>query len=193
MSRSAAARLLGRRLLTVGLISAFFPDMLPGLSCFCSIGSIQNVAYAGTHDAYRLPLPVAGFFILPFLAALFFGRVFCGGVCPMGAMQDLLLLRPIKIPAMWRAPLETIPYLYLGAAVLLAATTFFVFGADLAAGAANFVVFFTAMGEPDLLLTPRRCLRQRERLVGIASRFLCLDFRSREWRRFHSFRCSDRG
>ena len=92
------------------------------LGCVCSIGSIQNVAYAGTHDAYRLPLPVAGFFILPLLAALFFGRVFCGGVCPMGAMQDLLLLRPIKIPAMWRAPLETIPYLYLGAAVLLAAT-----------------------------------------------------------------------
>ncbi len=91
------------------------------LGCVCSIGGIQNVAYAITHGDYRLPLPVAGFFLLPLIAALFFGRVFCGGACPMGAMQDLLLLKPLKLSAKLRAPLETIPYVYLGAAVLFAA------------------------------------------------------------------------
>lgn len=92
------------------------------LGCVCSIGSIQNVAFAASHSDYRLPLTVAGFFGLPLLAALFFGRVFCGGACPMGAMQDLLLLRPIKLPAGVRASLETIPYVYLGFAVLFAGT-----------------------------------------------------------------------
>ncbi|MDR3689710.1 MAG: 4Fe-4S binding protein [Fimbriimonas sp.] len=92
------------------------------LGCVCSIGSIQNVAYAIAHSDYRLPLTVAGFFVLPLLAALFFGRVFCGGVCPMGAMQDLLLVKPIRIPASWRAPLEAAPYVYLGAAILFAST-----------------------------------------------------------------------
>jgi formate hydrogenlyase subunit 6/NADH:ubiquinone oxidoreductase subunit I len=91
------------------------------LGCICSIGSIQNVTYGATHTDYRLPLPVAGFFVLPLLAALFFGRVFCGGACPMGAMQDLLLMRSIKLPIWLRAPLETLPYIYLGGAVLFAA------------------------------------------------------------------------
>jgi len=92
------------------------------LGCVCSIGSIQNVAFAITHSSYRLPTAVAGFFILPLIAALFFGRVFCGGVCPMGAMQDFLLFRPIKIPAKWTAALEMAPSIYLGVAVLFSVT-----------------------------------------------------------------------
>ena len=92
------------------------------LGCVCAIGSIQNVTFGLTHSSYRLPLTVAGFFVLPLLAALFFGRVFCGGVCPMGAMQDLVLIRSIKVPAGLKAILETVPYIYLGAAILFATT-----------------------------------------------------------------------
>jgi polyferredoxin len=92
------------------------------LGCVCSIGSVQNVVYAASHGSYRLPLPVAGFFVLPLVASLFFGRVFCGGACPMGAMQDLLLFRSIRLPASLSAILGTVPYIYLGSAVLFAAT-----------------------------------------------------------------------
>ena len=41
---------------------------------------------------------VIAFFFLPLVAALLFGRVFCGGVCPLGAVQDLVLLRPVTVP-----------------------------------------------------------------------------------------------
>jgi len=43
-------------------------------------------------------------------------------VCPHGALQDLLLIKPIKIPAWLEQGLGIVPFLYLGAAVLFAAT-----------------------------------------------------------------------
>jgi Fe-S-cluster-containing hydrogenase component 2 len=43
-------------------------------------------------------------------------------VCPHGALQDLLLLRPIQLPRWLEQGLSVIPYFYLGAGVLFAAT-----------------------------------------------------------------------
>lgn len=91
------------------------------LGCVCSIGSIQNVVYAGVDSAYTLPWVVAAFFFIPLAAALFFGRIFCGTACPMGAVQDLVLIKPVKLPGWVTGPLGTVPYLYLGAAVMYAA------------------------------------------------------------------------
>ena len=36
--------------------------------------------------------------MLPLAVALFFGRVFCAGVCPLGAIQELMTLKPIEVP-----------------------------------------------------------------------------------------------
>lgn len=90
--------------------------------CICAIGAIQNVSLAIADPGYALPLTAGAFFLLPLLAALFFGRVFCAGVCPLGAIQEIVLLHPVKVPKWLDGPLSVLPALYLGFAVLLAAT-----------------------------------------------------------------------
>ena len=88
--------------------------------CVCPIGAIQNVTFALTNHTYILPLGVALFFLLPILAAFWAGRAFCSGVCPFGALQDLVLVRPITLPRWIDEGLGIIPYVYLGLAILLA-------------------------------------------------------------------------
>jgi polyferredoxin len=72
--------------------------------------------------SYLIPLTVIAFFIIPLVFTLFFGRTFCAGVCPFGAMQDLVSFAPQKLGSRLNAILGLIPYLYLGLAVLYAAT-----------------------------------------------------------------------
>ncbi|RPJ07876.1 MAG: 4Fe-4S binding protein [Spirochaetaceae bacterium] len=86
--------------------------------CICPIGSIQNVVLSLSDPGYSIPLFVAGFFLLPLLAALFTGRTFCAGVCPLGAIQDIVALKPIKIPRFLDKALSLIPWVYLSIAVL---------------------------------------------------------------------------
>ena len=90
--------------------------------CVCVIGSLQNVALALGDRSYAVPLSVVAFFILPLALALLAGRTFCAGVCPHGALQDLVLLKPVKVPAWLEQALSVLPYIYLGAGVLFAAT-----------------------------------------------------------------------
>lgn len=90
--------------------------------CICSVGAIQNVALSIFDPAYTISLAALLFFLLPLLFALFFGRVFCASVCPLGAIQDLLVINPVSIPSWIRKTLGFIPVIYLGLSVLLAAT-----------------------------------------------------------------------
>jgi len=87
----------------------------------CPIGAIQNVA-AAFSGAYALPLVVLGFFLLPLVFTLFFGRTFCGGVCPLGAVQDAVLIAPLRVSLWLQEALGLLAYVYLALAVLLAAT-----------------------------------------------------------------------
>ncbi len=66
--------------------------------CICPIGSIQNVTVALTDPKYSIPIVVTATFVLPLAVALFFGRAFCGGVCALGAMQELVTLKPVQVP-----------------------------------------------------------------------------------------------
>ncbi|MBP7935799.1 MAG: 4Fe-4S binding protein [Phycisphaerae bacterium] len=88
--------------------------------CVCPIGAIQNVAVALVDHSYAVPLVVVIFFFLPLVAALLFGRVFCGGVCPLGAIADLVVIRPVEVPRRLDRVLGAIKYLYLLVAVWLA-------------------------------------------------------------------------
>jgi NosR/NirI family transcriptional regulator, nitrous oxide reductase regulator len=88
--------------------------------CVCPVGSIQNVAYAAGGNGYALPWMVAAFFLLPLLFTLFYGRVFCAGVCPLGAVQDLVLIRPVRVPTWIELPLGLLAWVYFGLAVLFA-------------------------------------------------------------------------
>jgi ferredoxin len=90
--------------------------------CVCAIGGVQNLALALLDRSYAAPLTVVVFVLAPLGFALFAGRSFCAGVCPHGALQDLVLLKPIKVPPWLEEGLSVLPYLYLGAGVLFAAT-----------------------------------------------------------------------
>lgn len=90
--------------------------------CVCPIGAIQNVSLAVFDSGYTVPLVVVAILLLPLLFTLFFGRTFCAAVCPLGAVQELVAVKPIRVPAWLDHALGTLAYVYLGAAVALAAT-----------------------------------------------------------------------
>lgn len=90
--------------------------------CVCSVGSIQNVTLALFQANYIVPITVVAFFVFPLLFTLFFGRTFCAGVCFMGALQDLVHIKPVTLPKRISKPLSAIPYIYLMLALLFAAT-----------------------------------------------------------------------
>ncbi|MCX6283627.1 MAG: 4Fe-4S binding protein [Bacteroidetes bacterium] len=90
--------------------------------CVCSIGAIQNVSLALFDNTFVLPLSVLLFFILPLVFTAFFGRTFCAAVCPFGAMQDFFAFKPQALSSRLNTVLGILPYLYLGLAVLFAAT-----------------------------------------------------------------------
>lgn len=90
--------------------------------CICSIGAIQNVALVLFNDGYALPLSALLFFLIPILFTIAFGRQFCAGVCPFGAIQELTGIYPLKTPRSMEVILSMVPYIYLAFAVLFAAT-----------------------------------------------------------------------
>ena len=90
--------------------------------CICAVGSVQNVSLALFNPSYSIPLTALLFFLLPLIFALAFGRVFCSGVCPLGAIQELTAIYPVKLPRKVETVLSVIPWLYLGLAILFSAT-----------------------------------------------------------------------
>ncbi len=118
--------------------------------CICPIGSIQNVAAALVDPAYSIPIVAIAVFFLPLLVALFFGRAFCGGVCPLGAMQELVVVKPMQVPRRLDRALGLLKYVYLALAVVFAlkpalTRDFLICRFD------PFVGFFRFTGEPYML------------------------------------------
>lgn len=104
-------------LLSIGSV-AYFGFFRKG--CICSVGAIQNVVLCLVNPQYFVSFSVLAIFFLPLLMALLFGRVFCGGVCPLGALQDLVLFKPVKVPVKLDRALRWLQYIYLGLAVFFA-------------------------------------------------------------------------
>jgi len=92
------------------------------VGCVCAVGSPQNIALSIFSTDYVVPITVVTFFLLPLVFTLFFGRTFCAAVCPLGAVQDLVLQYPVKVPTWLESGLRLFAYIYLGAAILFAAT-----------------------------------------------------------------------
>jgi polyferredoxin len=90
--------------------------------CICAVGSVQNVALALFNTGYSIPLSALLFFIIPLVFALAFGRVFCAGVCPLGAIQELTGIMPVKLPRTVESVIAAVPFIYLAAAILFALT-----------------------------------------------------------------------
>ena len=89
--------------------------------CVCPIGATQNVTAALADPTLAVPFAVLLFFLLPLIAALLAGRVFCAGVCPLGAIQDLVVLRPAQLPRAVDRWGGLFRYVYLVAAIWMAA------------------------------------------------------------------------
>jgi polyferredoxin len=118
--------------------------------CICSVGAIQNVAVALADPKYSIPIVAIAIFFMPLIVALFFGRAYCGGVCPLGAIQELVVLRPLRVPKRLDQALGFLKYVYLALAILFAlkpAATrdFLICRFD------PFVGFFRFTGEPYML------------------------------------------
>ena len=90
--------------------------------CICAVGSVQNVSLALFNTGYSIPITALLFFIIPLLFALAYGRVFCAGVCPLGAIQELTGIRPVKLPKFVEILLASVPFIYLAVAILLSST-----------------------------------------------------------------------
>ncbi|MFW6146292.1 MAG: NAD(P)H-dependent oxidoreductase subunit E [Planctomycetota bacterium] len=99
--------------------------------CVCPVGSVQNVALSLRDPAYTISIIVTAIFLLPLIAALLVGRVFCGGVCPFGVIQDLMARKPLRVPRWIDKPLRVLPWVYLATAVYFTVGGIVVFGVDL--------------------------------------------------------------
>lgn len=136
-----------RALFVLTVFSLLWFGFLRG-GCVCSIGAIQNVALALGDPTYGISLAIVAFFVIPLGFTLFFGRTFCSSVCPLGAVQELVTLHPVKVPTWLDHTLGLLPYIYLGAAVVFAATgtAFIICEYD------PFVAFFRLSGSANMLI-----------------------------------------
>ena len=108
-------------ILSMSLVSVLYFGFFRS-GCVCSVGSIQNVVTAAVNSDYHMPWYVLAVFLLPILFALLFGRVFCSGVCPLGALQELVNVRNFRLSRAVSATLSVIPWVYLAFTILYAAT-----------------------------------------------------------------------
>lgn len=92
------------------------------LGCICSVGSVQNVSLALFNDSYAIPVTALLFFLIPLLFALLYGRVFCAGVCPLGAIQELTGIKPLNLPKGVEIVFAAVPFAYLALAITFSAT-----------------------------------------------------------------------
>ncbi len=115
--------------------------------CICPIGATQNMALTVFDSGYAASMAVILIFLLPLALSLFFGRVFCGTACPLGALQDVVLFKPVSVPGWVEAPLRLAGYIYLGLAL-----TFVVTGAGFIICRYDpFVAFFRLSGSAGML------------------------------------------
>ena len=105
----------------------------------CPITAVQNVILK-VSTGYLL------LFLVPTVAALLFGRLFCGYVCPFGALQELLHIRKLRraIPERWMRILRFLPYGILAYLVIRVLVS----GILTWSGATPFKAFFTFGGTP---------------------------------------------
>lgn len=116
--------------------------------CICAIGATQNVTLAIFNPNDSVPFVAVVFFTLPLVSTLFFGRTFCAAVCPLGAVQELVALRHLRVPFWLDQALGLLAFFYLGAAILLAGTgtAFVICRYD------PFVAFFRLSGSLSMLV-----------------------------------------
>ncbi|MDD3953707.1 MAG: 4Fe-4S binding protein, partial [Lentisphaeria bacterium] len=90
-------------------------------ACPCPVGMYQNLS-AAFFRGQAAPLGMILLFILPLAVALYWGRLFCMGGCPIGALQELLHLKTVHVPLWLDRMLRQIPLLILLVFAVIAAS-----------------------------------------------------------------------
>ena len=85
--------------------------------CPCPVGMFQNLVQAFVESSATVAWTVILLFALPLLTALFWGRIFCSSVCPLGAVQELTAFYNLKIPDRYEHTLGLFRYFSLGIGV----------------------------------------------------------------------------
>ena len=85
--------------------------------CPCPVGMFQNLTQAFIEPSVTVPWTVILLFALPLVAALFWGRIFCSSVCPLGAVQELTAFKNLKIPEGYEHVFGLFRYFSLGIGV----------------------------------------------------------------------------
>jgi ferredoxin len=65
--------------------------------CPCPVGMFQNLVQAIVEPAAVVSWTAILLFTLPLFAALFWGRIFCSSVCPLGAVQELTTIKNLPV------------------------------------------------------------------------------------------------
>lgn len=105
----------------------------------CPLTAIQNL-FIKWQTGYLL------LFLTVLIPALLWGRIFCGYICPFGALQELLHFKRISrtIPSVWDGYLAKVKYILLGYLVVRVLVT----GQVILQGYTPFKVLFTWGGTP---------------------------------------------
>ena len=85
--------------------------------CPCPVGMFQNIVQVFVEPSVTVSWSVILLFVLPLLAALFWGRIFCSSVCPLGAVQELTAFKNLKISDRYEHILGLFRYFVLGIGV----------------------------------------------------------------------------
>ncbi len=89
--------------------------------CPCPVGMYQNVTAHIAQD-YAIDLTILLLFCIPLIVALFRGRLFCMGGCPLGALQELFHFKTWQVPFALDRILRYIAVIILGVTVTIAAS-----------------------------------------------------------------------
>jgi len=85
--------------------------------CPCPVGMFQNLIQAVIDPTATVSWTVVLLFALPLLAALFWGRIFCSSVCPLGAIQELTTIKNLPVSDQIEHVLGLFRYFVLGIGV----------------------------------------------------------------------------
>ncbi|HEY9060355.1 MAG TPA: 4Fe-4S binding protein [Pseudobacteroides sp.] len=112
--------LLGTSLVYLGFVTG---------GCPSPIGSVQQIPIFFSSIVQGKALDWVVVLIVPIVFAIFFGRVYCGGVCPFGAVQEFVhkagtkLRLNVQIKSGTDRILKNLRYIFLGGLFLLAIAT----------------------------------------------------------------------
>ncbi|MDR1959435.1 MAG: 4Fe-4S binding protein [Planctomycetaceae bacterium] len=90
--------------------------------CPCPVGTTQNIVQSLVDVHYSIPVTLVILFFAPLIVSVFYGRTFCASVCPIGAVQEMVAIKPVQLPNWVDQSLGLLRYIYLGAAVMFVMT-----------------------------------------------------------------------